>query len=102
MDYMDVALPVTLFFAWFALVLAPAGQLSIEDTKANVPEEERRGVSIFPGIPVGPLFFWGLSYVVDIFFDPWGTLTILFLHIVIFIVASYVIVRDILILRRIG
>ena len=98
---MEIILPITLFIAWFAIVLAPLGQLAIEDIKAGVPEDRRRGVSIFPGIPVCPLFFWGLSYAIDVFFPPWGTLSILVGHIIVFIIAAYVIIRDILILKRI-
>ena len=99
---MEIILPITVFVAWFAILLAPLGELTIEDIKAGVPEDQRRGVSILPGFPVCPLFFWGLSYVIDAFFPPWGSLSILVGHIILFIIAAYVIIRDILIIKRIG
>ena len=99
---MEIILPITLFVAWFAILFAPLGKLAIEDIKTGVPEDQRRGVSILPGIPVCPLFFWGLSYAIDAFIPPWGTLSMLVVHIILFIVAAYVIIRDILIMKRIG
>jgi hypothetical protein len=49
---MNIILPIIIFCSWFAIVIAPAGKLAIEDVKAGIPEDERRGVSILPGFPL--------------------------------------------------
>ena len=96
---MNVCLPIVLFLSWFVLVITPTGKLAIEDVKAGVPEDERRGVSIMPGFPLFPLFFWGLAYGIDRFIHPWGSISILVLHIVAFIWAIVVLLRDHFILK---
>lgn len=68
---------------------------------AGVPKHKRRGVSIVPGIPIFPLFFWGLAAVLDRFIGPWGTRFILYDHGLIFVVGLFAAVRSIVRLRRI-
>lgn len=49
---MNIILPIIIFCSWFAIVIPPTGKLAIEDVKAGIPEDERRGVSILPGFPL--------------------------------------------------
>jgi hypothetical protein len=94
-------LPVVLFLSWFAFVLTPVWEKAIEDERNSVPESERCRTSIFPGFPVMPLLFWGLAWLLDRIISPWGFRSILILHLILLVVSVFVIVRDVLRLRRI-
>ena len=98
---MSVILPCAIFVSWFAFLLAPAGRLAIEDEQRNVPKEKRRGVSIFPGIPVLPLVAWGAAVSVDHFLPPWGSRIFLGIHSALLVISLSVIARDTVRLRRI-
>ena len=98
---MTILLPLLLFCTWLAIVVAPLFEYAVEDARAGVPEDSRRGVSIFPGNPFMPLLFWGLAYGIDLFFSPWGTITIGGMHAIALAWAIFVIVRDIIVVRRI-
>ena len=48
----------------------------------GIPEGQRGGVSILPGIPVFPLAFWGIAWMIDRAARPWGTIVIGVAHVV--------------------
>ncbi|MES2694445.1 MAG: hypothetical protein V4773_13300 [Verrucomicrobiota bacterium] len=98
---MTLLLPIVLFLAWITIILAPAARLAVEDARAAVPETKRRGVSIFPGIPVMPLAMWGLAALLDMIIGPWGSICLLWLHVAALFVASSLITHDIFSLKRI-
>lgn len=97
---MSIALPIVIFIAWFAAFLAPAGRLAIEDTLGGVPEGKRRGTSILPGFPLVPIFMWGLAWALDLAIAPWGSISFMALHLALLGLAVFVIVRDVVRLRR--
>ena len=66
-------LPLFLILVWGLWVMGCASQRAVEDARRGVPEEQRGGVSIFPGIPVFPLAFWGIAWIIDRAASPWGT-----------------------------
>jgi len=70
-------------FVWFLMVGVTVTQYAVEDAKRGIPVNQRRGVSWLPGIPIFPLMFWGVAWVVDQFVEPWGTWTIGGFHAVI-------------------
>ena len=98
---MNIILPIIIFCSWFAIVIAPAGKLAIEDFKAGIPEDERRSVSILPRFPLMPLLFWGLAYGIDCFFSPWGAIAIIAIHSIALIWATLVMIKDHNILKKI-
>ena len=99
---MSIILPVVIFVSWLAFVIIPAGKIAIEDERNKVPKDKRRGTSIFPGFPVFPLLAWAIAVVADQFITPWGSRTVLVLHVLLLLVSLSIIIRDILLLRRIG
>ena len=68
--------PVFLFAIWGLWVMACASQVMAEDIRHGTLKESRRGVSILPGFPLFPLFFWAATLLVDRGFAPWGTVLI--------------------------
>jgi hypothetical protein len=97
---MNIILPVVIFVSWLAFAVAPAGKLAIEDEQNKVREDKRRGNSILPGWPLFPLVVWGVAIAVDHLIPPWGAGTFLGLHVVLLAVSVWIIVRDILRLRK--
>ncbi len=98
---MNILAPIILFVTWLAIVIAPLYSYALEDLKNGVPKDQRRGVSIFPGFPFMPLMFWGLAWLIDLWISAWGTRVIALGHAAIFIFAVFMIVRNIMRIRKI-
>ena len=98
---MSIMLPIILFVSWIAVHLAAVSERGVEVAKAGVPEDERGGVSFFPGIPLCPILFWLISYVIDFFFYPWGSISFMSIHIIVLILAVYFIIRNTFMLKHI-
>lgn len=75
-----VFFPLLLFFTWCLLCAGSLVDKRYENIKSRIPKDKWGGVSIFPIIPIFPLFFWGAAYGVDYFFAPWGMRTVAGLH----------------------
>ena len=69
-------LPIFFFAVWGLWIMASASQVFAEDIRRGTPKESRRGVSILPGFPLFPLFFWAAALLVNNWFAPWGTIVI--------------------------
>jgi hypothetical protein len=54
------AIIIGILLGWIIISLAPAAKLGYEDRK--LPEESRRGVSIFPVIPFAPAIVIGIYF----------------------------------------
>lgn len=79
-----------IIIAWCFFVFAPAARLAYEGEINK--SEEKRGISIFPGLPCMPMFAIMIMYVINYFFDPIGTYISLVLHITLFLIAVYSII----------
>ena len=94
-------LPVLIFLVWFVWIGACGLGVAVEDARRGVPEGERRGTSIFPGMPFFPLVFWGIAWAIDRVLDPWGSILIGAFHVVYGVVLVVSIARDVRTLRAI-
>ena len=74
-----------LFLTWCAWLVAAAAERAASDAANRVPKAKRGGVSIAPAIPLFPLVFFGLAWVVDDRFAPWGSLVVAALHVPLFV-----------------
>ncbi len=83
-----------LLLVWFLWVFASAAEVAVAEARRGIPEEERRGISVFPGFPVFPVAIWGVALFADRFVGPWGTLTIGAIHLVLAIKWGVAVVRD--------
>ena len=94
-------LPVFLFLVWFVWVIACAGETAVSNARRGIPEGRRGGASFFPGIPVFPLVFWGVAWIIDSVVSPWGSSIVGGAHVVFLILLIVSIVRDLRYLRSI-
>jgi hypothetical protein len=85
--------------AWLFWAFATAARLAVEDARRQVPEDQRRGVSLLPVIPVLPLVLWGVALLVDLVAEPWGTRVVGFAHVVMAVLAAGSFVRDLWLVR---
>jgi len=69
--------------AWLLWLFACMAEVAVSEASKGIPEGERRGVSILPGIPLFPLVFWGIALLIDQFMYPWGTNVVGGLHLVL-------------------
>ena len=88
-----------LFVTWFVWIIACAIDKAVDEAGRGLPEEQRGGVSILPGIPVFPLAFWSIALLIDLVVAPWGIWGIAFAHGVFLVLLLVSIVRDWLHLR---
>jgi hypothetical protein len=84
---------VFIFLVWCLWLIASVFQRAVADARRGVPEHERGGVSVLPGIPVFPLAFWGVALLIDRVANPWGTLIVGFLHAFFGVFLTAIIVR---------
>ena len=84
-----------LFVAWFLWLLACMAEVALSEASKGIPEGERRGVSILPGMPLFPLVFWGIALLIDQFVEPWGTNVVAGIHLVLSLVWLVSAIRDI-------
>ena len=97
---MNILLPLILCLSWLTIAIAPAGRLAIEDEQKGVPDDKKRGTSICPTFPVIPLILWGIAWILDRVISPWGARIFITLHLVLFIFALFILIRDITQLRK--
>ncbi len=83
-----------LLLVWFLWVFACAAQAALAEARRGIPEEERSGISVFPGFPLFPLAFWGVALLADRFIGPWGTFLIGGAHLVLAIKWGVAVIRD--------
>ena len=93
-------LPFLLCGVWVLLSVVSAAELAVSDSRRGHSAEQRRGVSIFPGLPFGPLLFWGVAWLTDRWFYPWGSLVIGAFHLLAALWLVVVLIRCIRSLRR--
>ena len=86
----NVAIGIGLLLSWCIIVMAPAAKLAYEDH--DLPEDKRRGVSVFPGLPFMPLLVGVLAYSANRFISAWIALVILSANVVLTIWAVVYIV----------
>jgi hypothetical protein len=87
-------LPVLLFAVWSLWAFAAAAERRAKELRRNTPREQRGSVSIFPVMPLFPLWFWGMARLADIWFAPWGSLAVGVLHLVLAAAMAFTLVRD--------
>ena len=83
-----------LLAVWLVWIVACATQAALADALRDIPEGQRRGVSILPGFPLFPLAFWGAALLIDRFVSPWGTLFIGGAHVILAVLWSVSIYRS--------
>ncbi len=74
-------LPIFIFLVWSIWVVACAAQVAEKQASEGVPEKDRSGTSILPGMPVFPLAFWGVSWIIDYWLAPWGSFLVAGFHV---------------------
>lgn len=87
-------LPVFIFAVWLLWLKACELEVALEDARQPLPEAQRRGVSILPGIPVFPLAFWGLAWAIDQVVNPRGSTLVGAFHVTFGGFLVFAIVRD--------
>ena len=87
-------LPVLLFGVWFLWAFAAIAEKRAQEVRSGTPLERRGGVSILPVIPLFPLFFWSVAWLVDRFFRPWGSVVVGGLHVVLALLMLATLFRD--------
>ena len=76
-------LPVFIFFVWALWIAACAVQAAVKDARLGIPAGERRGTSVFPGMPLFPLAFWGIAWIIDLALRPWGSVLVGAFHVIL-------------------
>ena len=87
------SLPVFLFVVWCVWVIACAGETAVSNARRGIPEGMRGGASVLPGIPVFPLAFWGVAWIIDSIVSPWGSIIVGGAHVVFVVLLIVSIVR---------
>jgi hypothetical protein len=87
-------LPVLVFAVWFLWVFAAVAQVRARELRRGTPKDQRGGVSILPVIPLFPLSFWGVAWLADRFFAPWGSVVVGVLHLALAAAMGFTFVRD--------
>ncbi len=90
-----------IFLVWCLWVLACAIAVAASDARRGVPPGERRRTSCLPGIPLFPVVFWGIAWIINRLFPSWGTITVGGFHVLFAIVLIVVIVRDLRCIRSV-
>jgi hypothetical protein len=85
---------VFLFVVWILWLCSCMAEVAVAEARRGIPEGERRGVSILPGIPIFPLALWGVALLGDWLVAPWGTIAIAGLHLVLGIIWAVSLVRN--------
>lgn len=72
-----------LLLVWVLWLFDCMAEVAVSEARRGIPEGERRGVSILPGFPIFPLAFWGAALFIDWLANPWGTIAIAGLHLIL-------------------
>ncbi len=70
-----VAIGMGLLLSWCIIVIAPGFKTAYDDR--DLPEDKKRGVSIFPGIPFMPIFVGIIAYLSNRYLSTWIAIGIL-------------------------
>ena len=82
------------FLVWCLWAVAAAADFAAEDALRGVPAEQRRGVSVFPILPVFPLILWGFAWLIDRAAGSWGSVIVGAGHLVFAVYLTVSIVRN--------
>ena len=69
-----VSIGLGLLLSWSIIVMVPGFKTAYDDR--DLPEDKKRGVSIFPGLPIIPIFVGLIAYLSK-FLSPWLAIGIL-------------------------
>ncbi len=83
-----------ILLVWCLWAVAAATELAAEDALRGVPAEQRRGVSLFPILPVFPLILWGFAWLIDRAAGPWGSMIVGAGHLVFTVYLTVSIARN--------
>ncbi len=89
-----LALLLWLFVVWCLWAVAATLQVGLTNIRDPLPKGQRRGMSVLPVIPLYPLLFWMIAFVVDSACSPWGTTGIASIHLLFAVVLVGCIVGD--------
>ncbi len=70
-----VSIGLGLLLSWCIIVIAPGFKTAYDDR--DLPEDKKRGVSIFPGIPFMPILVGMIAYLSNRYLSIWIALGIL-------------------------
>jgi len=75
------ALVLVVIVAWYLVVVQAASRVAVEEMTNPLPNQQKRGTSIFPTLPVMPVVFVGAALAVDAAFETdWGSLLVAGAH----------------------
>jgi hypothetical protein len=83
-----------LFVVWCLWAIAATLQVELTNIRDPLPKGQKRGMSVLPVIPLYPLVFWMIAFLVDSARSPWGTRGIAGIHFLFAVVLVGSIVRD--------
>ncbi len=70
-----LAIGLGLLLSWCIIVIAPGFKAAYDDR--DLPEDKKRGVSIFPGIPIMPILVGIIAYLSNRYLSTWIAIGIL-------------------------
>ncbi len=70
-----VSIGLGLLLSWCIIVIAPGFKTAYDDR--DLPEDKKRGVSIYPGIPIMPIFVGIITYLSNRYLSTWIAIGIL-------------------------
>jgi hypothetical protein len=88
-----------IFAVWFLWALTGAVGVAARDARRGIPEGQWGGFSAAPVIPIFPAVFWGMAWLIDRAFRPWGTAVIGAAHAVYAVCLVVSLFRDLRYLR---
>lgn len=83
-----------IFVAWVVYFYSALAQRAVEHARSGRPREQQRGVSLLPVIPLAPLAVWGITLLLDLAVDRWGTVVVAVIHMALLVFALLAIGRD--------
>ena len=86
--------PILIFMVWCLWGVTAVVHQVAEDARNEVPIEQRHGVSIVPVIPIFPLSFWFLAWLIDLGAGPWGTIIVGAFHVGVTLLFARSLARD--------
>ncbi|QDT99910.1 hypothetical protein [Gimesia aquarii] len=94
--------PILIFATWIVWCGACISGKAVHDARHGIPDDQRSGTSILPGIPIIPLIFWGLALTIDSATYPWGTYSIGGFHCVLLVLLVITMIRNVWNLHRLA
>jgi hypothetical protein len=87
-------------FSEFLANLSGLMKVSLENVKNPLPDGTQRGYSCTCFIPCFSVVMLGIALAIDQVAEPWGTWGVAAFHLVVVVVTSFAILRDVSELRR--